>query len=155
MYKDKKGTIKKFGISASDMESFCNTFFYQNYPTRASDSHEWHPLTDIVETDRQYVIKMELAGVKSEDLSVDLHDNYLIIKGVRHDTGTKYVKGFHRMEIHYGKFQRVLLLHSGVEKDSVDAELKDGFLYITVDKSEPVPNKKRIKIKKHGTDSKL
>ena len=109
-------------------------------------------MTDIVETDDEYIVKMELAGVKREEIAIDIDNNYLVVQGIRCESGPGEVKAFHRMEIHYGKFQRVFLLPSGVRKSGIIAELKDGFLYIAIKKIAQASRKKSIKVDKNDTN---
>src|SRR5258706_14634620 len=66
----------------------------------------WHPPTDAYETEGHFVIRMDVAGVKREDLNVLLEDGYVLIRGIRRDTVRPGKKHFYKMEITMGPFER-------------------------------------------------
>jgi len=91
-------------------------------------SNIWHPPTDVYETDESVVIKMEIAGMRDEDLEVAVQENTLIISGNRSDSSER--RAYHQMEIQFGKFSVGLELPVRVEPDHAQAEYKDGFLTV-------------------------
>ncbi len=108
-------------------------------------SGAWTPPIDIYETDDALVIKAELPGFSKEDVSVDLKDNTLVLKGERRRETEVKEESYHRMERTYGGFQRSFLLPTMVDQERVKATYKDGVLELRLPKVE-VAKPKRIAI---------
>ncbi len=100
----------------------------------------WSPPTDVYETDTKLVIRLEVAGMNEKDFNVQLEQNHLVISGNRPETTEP--RAFHRMEIHYGEFLTEIELPSLLDLGKVDAEYRDGFLLVTIQKAHP----KHIKV---------
>ncbi|MGQ9552732.1 MAG: Hsp20/alpha crystallin family protein [Anaerolineae bacterium] len=115
--------------------------------TRGSITTVWEPPTDVYETSCEYVVRVEIAGIACDDVSVSLVDRVLTISGTRRDPEPKV--GYHRMEIPYGAFQTKALLPRRVDATRVQAEYRDGFLTITVPKLSPV----RVPVENGGNTS--
>ena len=95
----------------------------------------WVPNTDVYTTDEGLVIKMELAGMRSENLQITVEGNKLRIAGQRPD-GCRAAKfNFLAMEINYGPFENVLELPSGYDVAQAKASYLNGFLRIDVPRS--------------------
>jgi len=94
----------------------------------------WRPPTDVYETEANVVVKMEIAGMRDEDLEVVVQDNLLLISGTRSDTMER--KAYHQMEIPFGKFSVGIELSVLVDTDNATAEYKDGFLTIKLPKEK-------------------
>ncbi len=109
-------------------QSFCYTQIVRQ------DVAFWQPKTDIFESDEQVVIKIELAGVDREDVSVKLKDGQLIISGVRKEKRPQQRVYFHQLEISYGPFQKVIFLPETLQHNEIVAQLEEGMLYIIISK---------------------
>lgn len=97
---------------------------------------EWKPLMDVVETKEGVTLKIEVPGVKQEDLSISLEDDTLVVKGERkHETEVKE-DGYSRMERSYGSFQRSVLVPKTLDASRIKATYKDGVLEIQLPKTE-------------------
>jgi HSP20 family protein len=107
---------------------------------------EWAPTVDIIEDEKEYVVKADLPEVKKEDVKVTVEDDVLTITGERkvekEDKGKKY----HRLERAYGNFLRSFTLPPGAEGIKVSAEFKDGVLKVHLPKSEK-PKTKTVEVK--------
>jgi HSP20 family protein len=90
------------------------------------------PNTDVYATDEGLVIKVELAGMRSENLQITVEGNKLRISGQRPD-GCRAAKfNFLAMEINYGSFENVLELPAGYDLSQAKASYLNGFLRIDV-----------------------
>lgn len=99
-------------------------------------SHAWRPPTDIYETETAIVVQVELAGMRRENLSIELQDRHLMITGVRpHDRSTP--RSYHQIEINFGEFRVDVELPAAVATAEIQAEYEDGFLRITLPKLQP------------------
>lgn len=97
-------------------------------------SNVWCPPTDVYETEENLVVKMDIAGMRDEDLEVAVQDNLLLISGSRSDSTER--KAYHQMEIPFGKFSVGIELYVRVNTESATAEYKDGFLTIHLPKEK-------------------
>ncbi len=100
----------------------------------------WEPQADVYETREAVKVKLELAGVRSDSIHVELSADAqtLTVRGVREDE-RKEAQGrilFHQMEIYLGPFERTLPLpqEAHIDRDKVQASYRDGFLTITLPK---------------------
>jgi HSP20 family protein len=95
------------------------------------DTH-WIPNTDVYVTEGNLVIKVELAGMRREDLELTVEGHRLMISGQRPD-GTRGAKcKFLVMEINYGPFECVIEVPPGYDLSQAKAAYQNGFLQIDV-----------------------
>ncbi len=99
----------------------------------------WNPPTDVYETDKAYIVRMEIAGMREEDFEVVVENRILHISGYRPDTPAR--RAYHQMEIRFGKFSASIGLPGAVDADSAHAEYKDGFLTVTLPKDKHAHHK--------------
>src|SRR5215469_14174681 len=92
----------------------------------------WVPNTDVYTTDNGLVIKVELAGMRSEHLEITVEGNRLRISGNRPDECRSAKAHFLVMEINYGPFESVLELPPGYDLSQAKAAYLNGFLRIDV-----------------------
>ncbi len=97
---------------------------------------EWRPLMDIVETKDGLSLKVEVPGVKQEDINISLEDSTLTVKGERKHESEVNEDGYTRIERSYGTFQRSVVLPPTVDANRVKATYKDGVLEIQLPKKE-------------------
>src|SRR6516225_9105394 len=97
----------------------------------ASRAH-WVPNTDVYTTDNGLVIKVELAGMRSEHLEIMVEGNRLRISGNRPDGCRSPKAHFLVMEINYGPFESVLEVPAGYDLSLAKAAYLNGFLRIDV-----------------------
>jgi HSP20 family protein len=102
----------------------------------------WTPVVDIHETDDGYVIKAELPGVAKDDVSIDIHENTLTLRGQRQHESAVKDERYHRVERAYGTFQRSFVLPAMVDQDKVQATFKDGVLELHLPKNEAAKPKR-------------
>ena len=97
---------------------------------------EWRPLMDVVETKDGISLKVEVPGVKQEDIEISLEDSTLTVKGERKHESEVNEEGYNRVERSYGTFQRSVVLPPTVDAGRVKATYKDGVLEIQLPKKE-------------------
>ncbi|MBC7330678.1 Hsp20/alpha crystallin family protein [bacterium] len=119
---------------------------FERRPTRRE---EFHPLTDIKETENEFIVKMELPGVKPEDVEITLTGDTLTIRGEKKEEERTEKENYLRVERCYGAFQRSFTLGTAVKADEVKATYKDGVLEVRVPKAEEAkPKPIKIKVEK-------
>src|SRR5579883_2241402 len=105
----------------------------------------WEPNTDVYTTDEGLVVKVELAGMRSENLQITVEGNKHRISGQRPD-GCRAAKfSFLAMEINYGPFENILELPAGYDLSQAKASYLNGFLRIDVPQAVK-PSLKRTKV---------
>lgn len=96
----------------------------------------WAPRTDMVETNDNYVIRLDLPGMKKEDLHINLQDRQLSVSGERHHEKQNKDSEFVRVERSFGRFYRSFTLPRTVKESGIKADYANGVLTITVPKAE-------------------
>jgi HSP20 family protein len=94
----------------------------------------WQPDVDVVETEDEVMVRVELAGVHSRDLRVGVDGSELCISGQRTAAESPGVRRLHQMEIATGPFERRLRIPVGFDRERVSAHLADGILTIVLPK---------------------
>ena len=109
----------------------------------AANGH-WVPNTDVYSTDGGLVIKVELAGMRSENLEITVEGNRLRISGNRPDCCRASKCNFLVMEINYGPFESVLELPNGYDLGQAKAAYLNGFLRIDVPLSQRLAKNTKV-----------
>lgn len=99
----------------------------------------WVPDMDVHETTEEYLVLVDLPGVKPGDVNVELNDQVLSISGTRVPLETGATA---RVERPYGSFVRTLTLPKGVDADSIQADHADGVLTLHIPKPAEVKPKR-------------
>jgi HSP20 family protein len=95
---------------------------------------DWSPRVDIVEGEREFLIKAELPEAKREDIKVSVEDGILTLSGERKLEQEEKGRKYHRVEREYGSFLRSFSLPAGTSGDKVTADFKDGLLTVHLPK---------------------
>jgi HSP20 family protein len=115
------------------------------FPTAsATGGSTWSPEIDVFEKDNRLVTKVDLPGMKKEDVKVEVTDGHLAISGERRSETEEKKDAFYRCEREYGSFYRAVPLPDGVKLDDVKATFSDGVLEVSL----PLPAKADAKVRK-------
>ena len=98
------------------------------------------PAAEMQETEDAIELKLEVPGLESKDLDVQVTAEAVAIKGERRQENQTEANGMTRSEFRYGSFQRVISLPVRVENDQVKADYKDGILHLHLPKAEAEKN---------------
>jgi HSP20 family protein len=114
----------------------------------AGEVSAWTPAADITETDKEYLVKAEVPGVKPGDIKVTLDNGVLAIEGERRFEHEDQSEKSHRVERYYGNFVRRFTLPDDANAAAISAEGKDGVLKVHVPKmaSAPAATPRQIKV---------
>lgn len=107
------------------------------------------PSIDVTESDNTVQVRMDLPGVKPEEINIDVTGNTLRVSGERKEEQEEKGKTYHRVERRSGSFARSLTLPCAVKDDKVTAESHEGVLTITLPKTEESKTHK-VKVKSNG-----
>jgi HSP20 family protein len=92
----------------------------------------WRPAVDIYRTPDGWVVKLELAGVRQDDVNVVTSGSELFVSGVRRDRFVEEGWSHHSMEITYSHFERVIELPCDLDRATTSIESYDGLLLVRV-----------------------
>jgi HSP20 family protein len=98
-------------------------------------SYSWSPPTDAYETEDHFVVRVEVAGMRESDFTINTEDNFLFISGIR--TEVPELRAYRQMEIRFGEFSTAIELPLGVDVSKADADYQDGFLTVILPKLKP------------------
>lgn len=118
-------------------------FFNEAVATRGSS---FTPSINISETEDMLSIDVEIPGMKKEDIQIGVENGALTISGERKNKEEEDGRTFHRVETHYGSFERSFQLPDHVDEESIEATYNNGILQINMNKKEE-KLKKQIAIK--------
>jgi HSP20 family protein len=125
-----------------------NSSLYSWRPGKTGDKSaetHWVPNTDVYVTEESLTIKVELAGMRKEDLELTVEENQLTIRGHRPDGCRAPKCKFLCLEINYGSFQSVIELPPGYDLGQAKATYQNGFLRVDVPVGQ-TGAKKRVSI---------
>jgi len=96
----------------------------------------WNPAADVYQSEDGWVVKIDLAGICSDELELEIRDSMLRISGCRRDT--HYREGFvyHQMEITYSRFEKIIQFPAPIEGASIKRDYSDGFLIINLHRGD-------------------
>jgi len=100
---------------------------------------------DVIDHDKELVIRGELPGVEKDDIEVTVMGDRLIIEAEREFEKEDDEDAYYRHEVGYGKLMRTIALPVSVDAENIHAELKDGILEVTLPKLE-VAERHTIKV---------
>ena len=107
---------------------------------------DWIPIVDVVETESEFQLLVELPGVEKGDVKLSVEAGVLTITGQRGQDKDE-TRRYHRVERSYGRFARSFSLPDSVDEQKVAAEFRNGILIIHLLKSEKAkPRSIEVKI---------
>ncbi|HEU4559002.1 MAG TPA: Hsp20/alpha crystallin family protein [Longimicrobium sp.] len=128
---------------------------FGNGGTRSAGNLMRAPETDVVETEREIRVLVEMPGLKRENIEVDVENNVLTIRGEKREERTEGQEGrYHLAERRWGTFARSFVLPRDVDADNIHAGFEDGVLTVRIPKSEKA-RRRRIDIGGTGETQEL
>lgn len=128
-------------VFPSNFNALVNSFFNQDVEETYPGHSFFKPSTDIKETENSFELNIALAGIKKDDIKIEVNEGVLTVSGERHDKSEKKEDKYHLSEISYGKFTRRFSLPEQVDQDNIEASVEDGILHLSIPKSEKVKPK--------------
>lgn len=108
----------------------------------------WTPAADVYEVNDEVVIKVELAGVDVDEVTLTLAENLVVLRGVRVDESLGPRSGVGHMEIEYGPFEKRIWLPWAVRARGVRYRYHRGMLLIAMQKARrPSPRSVSIRVR--------
>jgi HSP20 family protein len=153
----KEGTLSRrdaFGLlrqMTSELDHMFEDPFWRSFrPTRPTGDRatSWSPEVDVFEKDNRLFTRIDLPGMKKEDVKVEVTDGHLEISGERKSEVEEKKGEYYRCERAYGSFYRAVPLPDGVNLEDITATFADGVLEVSVPLAKAVaavPRKVEIK----------
>ena len=92
----------------------------------------WQPSADIYRTPQGWLVKFDLAGVRPEDIDLEVSGHRMTVRGVRRDCTAHEGCSYYRLEIAYSHFERSLELPCDLERADITTEYRDGMLLVHI-----------------------
>ena len=133
----------RLGDFQVDIENLFDHFFGNQ---QSASPLKLVPPANVIESETGYSLVMELPGVSASDVSIEMKENRLEVRGEKKIPETGESERLAKSERRGGDFVRKFEFASQIDADAISAEFKDGLLTISLPKSEKVlPRKIEIK----------
>jgi HSP20 family protein len=140
-----RSSLNDVAVLQNRLNSIFNGFALPEGEQESLAMGNFIPPVDVYEDAHQLVLKLEVPGIKQEDLDVQLENQMLTVKGERKFEKTEKEENFHRIERRYGSFTRSFTLPTTVDVGSVKASYEHGVLCIALEKKEAA-KPKQVKV---------
>lgn len=136
--------------TSSGMSRFYNNLlddFFMDpfFNTERSEPVHWAPRVEVEENEDEFIMSLELPGMKKKDIDISVKDNVITISGEKKERVHKKEAQTHLNEICYGKFSRSFQLPNNVNSDKIKGNWEDGILSVEIPKTE-VAKPRKIEI---------
>lgn len=122
--------FRGFGLSAGDQSARVRPFFSDDIFSA------FRANVNVASNDRQYTITLEAPGLAQDNLSIELKDRVLVIKGNKQLEQEEKDQHYYRKERRYGAFERVLAVPDDADIDAIHARMERGLLTIDIPRIE-------------------
>lgn len=112
---------------------------------RTHEGRQFLPLSDIYETENEVVVRADMPGVSADRIDVTLERNVLTIRG-RAESVAPEGHDLAYAEYEVGDFSRSFTLSEQVDRDAIEAQMKDGVLTLTLPKAGPTIKKIQVSV---------
>lgn len=130
-------------LSAQDQEASLLAEIAQKPSLLQAENEDWFAQTydgqlsvDVFQTDKDIIVRAAVAGVRAEDLDIELASDMITIKGVRRMQQEVADQNFMIRECYFGGFSRSIILPVDIQHDKVRAALENGLLTVVLPKSD-------------------
>ena len=123
-----------------------NPFHRENFPDFFSNSALGHmPKVDVIDRDKEIIVKAELPGIDKKDLDISIANNQLVIKAKTCHEEKEEKGDYVKQEISKNEIYRSVLLPADVNDENVKTSFKNGVLKLTIPKQKK-SHRKRIEV---------
>ena len=126
-------SIPRYGIMHRPWRSFFER--WSDLPLYAVECEDWTPPSDITETDKHYIVTMEVPGIDMKKTDISYKEGTISVRGEK-SIDTEEGECCVCSERFSGSFSRDFVLEGKIDEEKIDATYKDGILKIILPKSE-------------------
>ncbi len=147
-----RSALSDVAVLQNRLNSIFNDFARPEAAQETLAAGNFVPAVDIYEDEQKLVLKLEVPGIRQEDLDVRLENQTLTVKGERKFESEEKEENFHRIERRFGTFTRSFTLPVTVDTASVAAKYEYGVLAIQLSKKEAA-KPKQVKVEIAGSQA--
>jgi HSP20 family protein len=128
----------------NSLQNEIDRVFDRFFPSReqeqegSSPQAVWRPRMDLIETEEDYRLHLDMPGMSKDDIKISYQDNELVVSGERTSKRANEDEEFVRVERSFGQFRRAFTLPRTVDAENIRATYDSGVLTVTVPKAETV-----------------
>ena len=115
--------------------------------SRSRSTRHWRPPADVFVAEGAVVVRLELAGVRREDIDLTYREGELIVRGARFEREDVPKEGYWQMEIPHGPFERSVKIPPRVDPERIEAVCRDGILEVRMPKVADADSTREVRIK--------
>jgi HSP20 family protein len=141
--------LRKFG---RDVDAFIEKFGLR--PDAFETDAFWTPALEVFEKDNEFIVRADVPGLKKEELTIEITELELTIKGERRQVKEDKEDRYYKSERTYGTFYRVIPLPEGVKVDQAKAVVRDGVLEVKLPFVKVVRSTRRLDVEDAPTGEK-
>jgi HSP20 family protein len=130
-------TITRRSFRPFYMSNFFDNDFYPVIQNRAGSV----PAVNIREDDGKYNLELAVPGMDKKDLKIDINEDVLTISSETKQEKEETKDGYKRKEFSYSSFSKSFYLPENVDRDKIEANYRDGILYVGLPKMEEEKSK--------------
>src|ERR1041384_6051416 len=91
---------------------------------------KWSPAADVYRIKDGWLVKVDLAGVRPEEIEIEISGPVLQLRGTRRDAFCQETIAYHQMEITYSRFEKTLRFPCAIEGAEIERDYRDGLLLL-------------------------
>lgn len=137
-FRDFEAMFNRLGLT--EPKFFENEKFFDKAPMA------WTPEIEVLEKENEFLVRADLPGLRKDEITVELTDEALILKGERKREKEEKGEGFFRTERTYGSFYRTIPLPEGVKSAEAKATVIDGVLEVKMPMAKVESARRRLEI---------
>lgn len=142
----------------SEMDRLFDDFGFGGFMSPVSRGFDemlgnFSPQTDVFRRGGEIVVQTDLPGMTKDDISIEIQDEQIVIRGERRSDSERDEEGFYQSERSYGSFYRAIPLLDGIDTDQANATFENGVLEITMPVPEGRSGGRRLEINESGNKS--
>ena len=127
-----------------DLDTFFDRFGLR--PNLFETDASWTPALEVFEKDNEFIVRADVPGLKKEEITIDITEYELTIKGERKQVKEAKEDTFYKSERSYGTFYRLIPLPEGVKVDHAKAVVRDGVLEVKMPFVKLAQTVKRLEV---------
>jgi HSP20 family protein len=135
----------RYGIDRLFDELFGRVPGTGNRPLDGAGGAAFSPPVDLKETEKDFVLRVELPGLRKEDLSIEITDERVTLQGERKEEQEGATVCYRCRESQYGAFRRVIEMPQQIVPENARARLENGVLSVTLPKAE-ASSRKHVRV---------
>ena len=116
------------------------------HPIFESTGSDWNPVMEVSTKNNEFCVKVDVPGMKRADISVEVDDNHVVLRGERKQEKEEKKEGYFKSERTYGSFYRALPLPEGVKPELAKEAMHDGVLTITMPMTKVEETMRKLEI---------